>query len=80
VKPSLNRGEVSEQNSPPPSGAMKPKPLDSSNHLTVPIAIVDEPWQRGNEGEFRQDADTEPTKNSTKIAASIMARRRKNFK
>jgi len=59
---------------------MKPKPSDSSSHLKVPIAIVNASGQRGNEGEFRQDADTEPTKNSTKIAASIMARRRKNFK
>jgi hypothetical protein len=26
--------------SPPLSGEMKPKPLDSLNHLTVPVAII----------------------------------------
>ena len=30
---------VGEETSPPSSGVMKPKPLESLNHLTVPVAM-----------------------------------------
>src|SRR5580765_8580547 len=29
---------------PPPSGVMNPKPLESLNHLTVPVAMSFHPW------------------------------------
>ena len=35
----LDCREVSKRSSPPSSGVMKPKPLASLNHLTIPLAI-----------------------------------------
>src|ERR1044072_4081408 len=31
--------KCAKRSSPPPSGVMKPKPLESLNHLTVPVAM-----------------------------------------
>src|SRR5205809_7998147 len=31
--------KCAKRSSPPPSGVMKPKPFESLNHLTVPVAI-----------------------------------------
>src|SRR5688500_15825911 len=32
--------KCAKRSSPPPSGVMKPKPFESLNHFTVPVAIV----------------------------------------
>src|SRR6476620_11396163 len=32
--------KCAKRSSPPPSGVMKPKPLESLNHLTVPVAML----------------------------------------
>ncbi|KGC60436.1 hypothetical protein DM75_3758 [Burkholderia mallei] len=41
LKPSTRISEkCAKRSSPPPSGVMKPKPLASLNHLTVPVAIT----------------------------------------
>src|SRR5688572_33445889 len=36
----LMEEKCAKRSSPPPSGVIKPKPFESLNHLTVPIAIV----------------------------------------
>src|SRR5215218_1459176 len=41
LKPCMLIAEkCANRSSPPPSGVMKPKPLASLNHLTVPVAIL----------------------------------------
>src|SRR4029079_13097253 len=41
LKPGILIAEkCAKRSSPPPSGVMKPKPLASLNHLTVPVAIL----------------------------------------
>src|SRR3954447_223062 len=40
LKPGMLIAEkCANRSSPPPSGVMKPKPLESLNHLTVPVAM-----------------------------------------
>src|SRR6187549_2946109 len=41
--PMLIEEKCAKRSSPPPSGVMKPKPLASLNHLTVPVAILCRP-------------------------------------
>src|SRR5690349_966616 len=42
--------KCAKRSSPPPSGVMKPNPLASLNHLTVPVAISDLPQDKLSAG------------------------------